>query len=151
MRKTSLMIHALTAMTVLMGGITMSTAGQAADDPVKVRREGFEANKKSMGVIKKALEDNGPLTEVKAQVEAMNAFSKQIATLFPPGSDKGKTEAKTEIWQNFPDFTAKAQKFEAESAKLAEITDAGDKAAVMKQFGAVGATCKGCHELYRQD
>jgi hypothetical protein len=49
MRKTSLMIHALTAMTVLMGGITMSTAGQAADDPVKVRREGFEANKKSMG------------------------------------------------------------------------------------------------------
>lgn len=71
--------------------------------------------------------------------------------LFPAGSDKGDTKAKPAIWTSPADFTAKAQAFETESAKLVQVIASGEKAAVQKQFGAVGGTCKACHDAYRAE
>ena len=115
------------------------------------RKEGFEASKKSFGAIKKILEDGGDLSGATAPAQSLNAFAKQVPTLFPAGSDKGETKAKAAIWTNGADFGAKAQAFEAESAKLVQAVASGDKASVQKQFGAVGGTCKGCHEIYRSE
>ena len=40
---------------------------------------------------------------------------------FAPGSDKGTTRAKPEIWSNMADFQSKLDDFRAAAAKLAEI------------------------------
>src|SRR5919112_1642390 len=82
------------------------------------------------GAIKKILEDGGDLSGAAAPAQSLNAFAKQVPTLFPAGSDKGETKAKAAIWSNEADFGIKAQAFEAESAKLIQAVASGDKSAV---------------------
>ena len=151
MRKISLFSCALTAGALIFGAVTFVPGVNAAEDSLKVRKEGFEATKKSFGAIKKILEEGGDLSGAAASAQSINAFSKQVPALFPAGSDKGETKAKAAIWSNGADFGVKAQAFETESAKLVQAVASGDKAAVQKQFGAVGGTCKGCHDTYRSE
>lgn len=151
MRKISLFASALIAGALIFSGALFSSGVHAAEDSLKVRKEGFEATKKSFGAIKKILEEGGDLSGAAASAQSINAFSKQVPALFPAGSDKGETKAKAAVWSNGADFGVKAQAFEAESAKLVQAVASGDKAAVQKQFGAVGGTCKACHDAYRSE
>jgi cytochrome c556 len=151
MRKIGLLTCALTAFALIFGAVTFASGVHAEEDSLKVRKEGFEASKKSFVAIKKILEDGDDLSGAATPAQSLNAFAKQIPTLFPAGSDKGETKAKAAIWSNEADFGIKAQAFEAESAKLIQAVASGDKAAVQKQFGTVGGTCKGCHDTYRSE
>lgn len=151
MRKIDLFTSALIAGALIFSGALFSFGVNAAEDSLKVRKEGFEATKKSFGAIKKILEEGGDLSGAAASAQSINAFSKQVPALFPAGSDKGETKAKAAVWSNGADFGVKAQAFEAESAKLVQAVASGDKAAVQKQFGAVGGTCKACHDAYRSE
>lgn len=70
-------------------------------------------------------------------------------TAFVPGSDKGETKAKAEVWSDAAGFEKKrAAMFEAMD-KLAEAGKGGDQGAIKTAFGAVGQGCKGCHDNYR--
>lgn len=151
MRKINLFTCALIAGALIFSGALFSSGVHAAEDSLKVRKEGFEATKKSFGAIKKILEEGGDLSGAAASAQSINAFAKQVPALFPAGSDKGETKAKAAVWSNGADFGVKAQAFEAESAKLVQAVASGDKAAVQKQFGAVGGTCKACHDTYRSE
>ena len=68
---------------------------------------------------------------------------------FIPGSDKGETKAKPEIWSDMDDFKAKLEKMQNEAAKLAEVAKGGDFNAVKAQLGETGKACKACHDKYR--
>jgi len=72
-----------------------------------------------------------------------------IARAFPSPNDPGKTRARPAIWENMDDFLLKLEALRTESAKLAEVADAGDKAAIMAQFRATGETCGNCHDDYK--
>ncbi len=151
MRKINLFTCALIAGALIFSGALFSSGVHAAEDSLKVRKEGFEATKKSFGAIKKILEEGSDLSGAAASAQSINAFAKQVPALFPAGSDKGETKAKAAVWSNGADFGVKAQAFEAETAKLVQAVASGDKAAVQKQFGAVGGTCKACHDTYRSE
>ena len=68
---------------------------------------------------------------------------------FAPGTDMGNTKAKPEIWENMDDFKAKAEKMQAETAKLLQVAQTGDAAALKAQVGETGKACKACHDNYR--
>jgi cytochrome c556 len=68
---------------------------------------------------------------------------------FPPGSDKGRTRAKPEIWDNIEDFEAKIADLRRETELMAEVAANGDRAQLMKQFAKTGGTCKACHDEYK--
>ena len=68
---------------------------------------------------------------------------------FAPGSEKGKTRAKPEIWENTDDFAQKLANFRSEAAALAAAANAGDKSATIEQFKLTGGTCKACHDNYK--
>ncbi|BAI70828.1 cytochrome C [Azospirillum sp. B510] len=136
----------LAASTALMltGGVAL------AQDVIQTRKAGFDDFKKAMGEIKDAV-GKSDLAAIGPSADRIDAFAARIPTLFPPGSDKGKTAAKEVIWANFPDFTAKAQALQ-ESAKALKVAAAsGDKAATGKAFGAVADGCKACHQRYRSE
>jgi cytochrome c556 len=92
-----------------------------------------------------------------ATVFAKNAERVQLMSKMPlegfiPGSDKGDTEAKPAIWQNWDDFKAKVEKLEQETAKLAELAKTATKVEeVTPQLGKTGKVCKGCHDDYKKD
>jgi cytochrome c556 len=60
-----------------------------------------------------------------------------------------ETEAKAEIWANVGDFGAKAATTGERAEALAVAATQG-KGATMKAIGALGGSCKSCHDNYRQ-
>lgn len=68
---------------------------------------------------------------------------------FAPGSDKGKTRARPEIWDNKADFEEKLGNFRMQAAKLAEVATTGDRQAIAGQFRQTGGACKACHDNYK--
>ncbi|QCB47379.1 cytochrome c [Hydrogenophaga sp. PAMC20947] len=70
---------------------------------------------------------------------------------FVAGTDKGDTRALPEIWTEAADFKAGADKLQSEVSKLTSATKTGNLDAVKTAFGAVGQTCKACHDDYRKD
>lgn len=73
----------------------------------------------------------------------------QGATLWIEGTEQGAvaaSRAKPEIWSDMEGFKAKFA--DLESASLAMV-GAADQAAVGANMGALGGSCKACHETYR--
>ena len=70
---------------------------------------------------------------------------------FIPDSRVGDTTAKQDVWDNADDFKAKMETMIEESARLATISKGGDLDAIRPQFGAVGNSCKSCHDDYRTE
>lgn len=68
---------------------------------------------------------------------------------FQPGSDKGTTRAKPEIWDNKDDFEGKFKDFQNASAALAAAAASGDKEQIKEAFGETGGSCKSCHDEYK--
>lgn len=68
---------------------------------------------------------------------------------FPDGSDKGTTRAKPAIWENRDDFAQKLADMQAAVETLNVAVKTGDRAAIGEQVGAVGQTCKACHDEYK--
>ena len=60
------------------------------------------------------------------------------------------TEAKDEIWENWPEFKEKFQVFQSEARKLGEIAASGDEQQLKAQFGKAAKTCGGCHKKFRE-
>ena len=73
-------------------------------------------------------------------------------SLWPEGSDRehnpGKTRALKIAWDTFPAITEKHEAFQKAAADLDAV--AGDGLDALRgKIGALGASCKGCHETYR--
>jgi cytochrome c556 len=83
-----------------------------------------------------------------AEILAMMATVAPAA--FPPGTDKGDTRARPEIWSDAAGFRKVMENFQAETAKLEQVAKgAGSVDQVRAQFGVVTRSCSACHDNYR--
>lgn len=87
----------------------------------------------------------------------MAANADQLAALttldvmrgFADGADKGTTRAKPEIWENKEDFQKKLDDLKVAAEQLKVAANGTDRKAIGAQIGAVGKTCKACHDEYK--
>ena len=77
-------------------------------------------------------------------------LSDQILEGFAKGSDKGKTDAKPDVWANWDDFQSKAKDLDTQAKLLAEVAKANDEAKDKEQFKKVAEACKACHDKYKK-
>jgi len=146
-----------------MLGATLAVAGLVApsavadDDPaalIAYRQTIMKAIGGHMGAI--AMAAKGEVTfldEVSGHAHAINEMSKNLARYFPPGSGKeaGETRALPVIWEKWSDFEVAIERLGTESAKLAEVAESGDRAAIAAQTGELGNKgCGGCHKTFRE-
>ncbi len=89
-----------------------------------------------------------PLHQAKARMarDTIVTQSGKIAPLFESQATDPKSEALPAIWDNWADFSARADKL----AETAKGLDFKDRAALVSTLGAVGSTCKSCHKQYRE-
>lgn len=80
-----------------------------------------------------------------AALATMAAKAAEAPALFQAQEDDPESDAADEIWTNWDDFVAKAGALEA-AAKGANVATADDLGPAM---GAVGGTCKACHQAYK--
>ncbi len=90
-----------------------------------------------------------------AKVAAENAavletVSKLPFSAFIDGTDKGNTRAKPEIWSERDKFNAAAGKMQEEVTKLSAAAKAGNLDQIKAAVGAVGQSCKACHDSYQK-
>jgi cytochrome c556 len=141
---------------VAVAALALTSAAALAQQPkpedvIKYRRSVMNVIGWNFGPMAAMVQDKIPFNK---EVFARNAgrvaaMSKMPLEGFIPGTEKGETKAKPELWQNFDDFKSKLEKMQGEADKLAEVAKGGDEAAMRAQFGATGKACKACHDEYR--
>ena len=125
---------------------------QKPEDAIKYRKSVMTVQAAHFGRIGAMVNGRVPYD---AKVVADNAaivetMSKLPWVAFGPGTDKGETRALPAIWTEQAKFKEGADKMQSEVAKLSAASKTGNLDAVKTAFGAVGQTCKACHDDFQQ-
>lgn len=109
-----------------------------------------------MGKIKANVEGEYNAKQVEAAANVIAAIANSgMGALYGPGTDKAIGDVKTRVKPAFftePEEVGRlATDFNAEANNLAKVAARGDKAAVLKAFESTGASCKACHDKYREE
>ena len=151
------LLSLLTAALLLPGGLAngASSEEERAERMIEMRQSALHLLGFYMGPLGAMARGRAPMD---AAVVSHNAA--QIAVLAPMLEDTFKfdtsaydleTEALDKIWDNWDDFAAKAQATGEKAALLAVAASSGDENALKAAIGAVGKTCGGCHDVYREE
>ena len=142
-----------TALAVALGVTATSALAQAKPEVLVKQRQA------AMTLIGKYFGPLGGMAQGKvpynAQVVQRNAgyldnLSRMPWDGFAAGTQNEKSRALPAVWKEADKFKEAASRFENEAAKLYQASRGGDEAAVKAQIGAVGKTCGGCHDNFRQ-
>ena len=79
-------------------------------------------------------------------VDEIAAEAARIPKLFKAFETEPGSDARTEIWSNYADFTARAATLER-TASAAVVRTPGE---LKTALGQIGAACSGCHDVYRK-
>lgn len=127
---------------------------QKPEDAIKYRQSAFTVMANHFGRIGAMAQGKAPFD---AKVAAENAvivsdLAKLPFTAFGEGTDKGLPQrAKPEVWKESAKFRAAADKMIGEVAKLDAAAKSGSLDAIKAATGAVGQSCKACHDDFRAE
>jgi cytochrome c556 len=144
---------------VLLGTVATLSLPAAAqfqkpEDAIKYRQSAFTVMGNHFGRIAAMAQGRVPFDP---KVAAENAdivltMSKLPYQAFGEGTDKGLPQrAKPEVWKEQPKFKAAAEKMQAEVVKLDAAAKTGSLDAIKAAVGAVGSSCKACHDDFRAE
>ena len=140
-------------LVIATAGVAFAGLSLAQDpaDQIKYRQNVMKAIGGNMGAIAAIMQGKVEhKSHLKMLATALNADSKAVRDIFPEGSDLGETNAKPEIWQKPDEFKAAVEKLETNADKFLAAVDSGDQAAIGEAMKALGGSCKGCHDDFRQ-
>jgi len=150
----------LSSMTICAAALaSLATALPAAaqfakpEDAIKYRRSAMFMEVTHFGRIFAMANGRVPFDAkvVAENAEILAAVSKWQFVGFVDGSDKGDTKAKPEIWTEMDKFREKANKSQEDVVRLNAAAKTGNLDAIKTAAGAVGQSCKSCHDAYRKD
>lgn len=87
---------------------------------------------------------------IKRNSAFLDNLSRMAWDGFDPSTKDVKSAALPAIYEQTDKFKEAASRLENEAHKLYQVAQSGDEAAVKAQIGAVGKSCGGCHESFRQ-
>lgn len=147
--------------TIALGILALSLAGTASaqvkpEEQIKFRQAGYSFMSWNMGKIKANVEGQYNAQQVEAAANAIAGIANSgMSALYGPGTDKAigdvKTRVKPEFFTDAEGVRKVATDFNAAANNLAKVAAGGDKAATEKAFNDTGASCKACHDKYREE
>ena len=128
---------------------TVTYAHEGATGIVKERMDSFAEARGQMKQTRGAIgePDFDAITDISAK---MQIWADKMANYFPEGSDQPPSEAAPTIWSDPDGFAAKicAYQQSIEALNAAALSD--DRDSTIQAFGALGQSCKNCHQTYRK-
>lgn len=148
MKKLLSLILASTALTL---ALPASAQFAKAEDAIKYRKNALFVMQQNFGRVAAMAAGKAPFdAKVAAESAAVAEFVSKLPWAgFGPGTDKGDTKAKPEIWTDKAKFDDYANKMEAEMTKLAAAAKSGNMDNIKLAVNATGGTCKSCHDDFR--
>ena len=128
-----------------------SFSNEGATNIIKERMGKFQESKNLMKTINKSLSENN-FDIISLSAEKLNKWGSEMHKYFPKGSEassSNKSQASDNIWSDPEGFKKAVKKFEITSAKLIKISQNLNIDDTVSSFREVAASCKGCHEQYR--
>lgn len=120
----------------------------------KARHHNFEAMGKAMKGTADELKKPSPnVAVIRAHANTLVATSAKVKGHFPKGTgpEAGvKTDALPAIWQRPVEFNAAADRLVGAAKGLQGAAATGDLARIQPAVGAVGGSCKNCHDNFRK-
>ena len=141
--------------TVLATGLLLSLPAvaqfQKPGDAVKYRQSAFSVMGTHFGRIGAMVQNRVPFdaATLAANAEVVSALSRLPFSAFGEGTDLGGTKALQVVWSQRAKFDAAADKMQQAAVELNAAAKTGDMAKIRPAFGAAGASCKGCHDDFR--
>jgi len=119
---------------------------------IKFRRSALTTMSWYFGQMARVTKGDAPYDKAAfaKNAEYVAFLSKLPKEGFIPGTDKGETKAKPEIWTDADKFKEAYDRLVNESAKLAEVAKDGNFDSIKEQFGKVQKACKSCHEDFKK-
>lgn len=128
-------------------GLGTATAGDPAADRQAMMKNVGASMRVAAGMVKGKIPFDALAAELA--MRTMNSTALAYPAMFPKGSESGAdTEAAPAIWSDSAGFAASSAELASASLAAAEAAKGGADA-FKGAFGAVGKTCKGCHEKFR--
>ena len=141
------------ALAAACAATSLPAAAQFAkpEDAIKYRQSALFVMGQHFGRVGAMASGRAPFD---AKVAADNAeivadMAKLPWAAFGPGTDKGNTKAKPEIWAEQAKFKEGHEKLVAETAKLAAAAKTGNLDNLKTAFTSTAGTCKACHDAFR--
>jgi len=132
----------------------MSAYAAAKHPAYKLRHDNFELMGRAMkGTFDQFKRPAPNLAVIRANANVLASAASKVKGHFPPGTGPGagiKTDALPAIWQRPVEFNAAADRLVTATKGLQAAAAGGDMAAIQKAAGAVGASCKSCHDSFRK-
>lgn len=152
-------IHPLrttTGLRILAASIIVISASpafaqfQKAEDAIKYRQSAYSVMGTHFGRIGAVVKGEVPYN--KDDVAKNAAIVATLSTLpwqaFGAGTEGGK--AQPAIWTEAAKFKAGSEKMQTAITELNQAAQSGNLESIKKAFGAVGQTCKACHDDFRK-
>lgn len=146
-------------LTGSLAALVMATSFNAValevEDQVYFRKASYGFMAWNTGKIK-AMLDGEAQWDIKQVQAAANAIAgvanSGMGALYGAGSDNSQfknTRLKPDFFQNPEKAMEAGMQLNTAANELAKVAQTDDKAAIAKAFGAVGASCKNCHDQFR--
>jgi cytochrome c556 len=138
------------AVAALVVALTVGGAAVAV-----IAADAFQDRHMAMEMVGDAMKPLGAIAKkaapfdtavVKASATTIADNLKKAQALFPAGSGGGESRAKPEIWTDAAGFEKGMKDAHAAAVALQSVSD---EAAFGPALGALGASCKSCHDKYR--
>lgn len=126
---------------------------QKPEDAVKYRKAAMTLMAAHVGRIGAMTAEKVPFDARSAAENAavVEALSKLPWAAFGPGTDKGETRAKPEIWSEGARFKKTTEELMVSTSQLSVAAKTGNLAALKQAFGETAKTCKACHDSFRKE
>lgn len=145
---TRLILAAVIGLTTALPAAAQFKNAEAA---IKYRQSVMQVQNHHLGRIFAMVNGRMPFDAKVAAEDAalLDTIDKLPFVAFIDGSDKGETNAKSEIWKQRARFDAAALKMQEDVARLNAAAKTGSLDAIKAAAGAVGQSCKACHDDYQ--
>jgi len=139
------------ALAAACAAISLPAAAQFAkpDDAIKYRQSALFVMSQHFARLGAMANGRAPYdaSVAAANAEVVADMAKLPWAGFGAGTEGGK--AKPEVWKEDAKFKERQEKLIAEAGKLVVAAKAGSLDALKAQFGPTGASCKACHDSFR--
>lgn len=131
--------------------LTLGAAGNP-EDIIKYRQNVMKAiggnGAGAEAILKDKVEFKDRLVE---HARAIEAATRNIPALFPPGTDSGAdTRAREEIWTKREQFEKNAKDTQEKAAAFAKAAASKDGDQMRSAFEALDKSCSACHREFRK-
>jgi cytochrome c556 len=126
-------------------------AAKADEGALKYRQSLMEAVGGDMAALSNLMKYGLVVPGAAAtHAEGLASHAKLVAAAFEHRVTAGRTDAKPAIWEKPAEFQQAVEKFQTETARLAEVARGSDLAALGAQLKATGKACGDCHDAFRK-